>query len=94
MIWLPVLNYMGNHMKTTIDLSDALMLEAKALAAKRGITFRSVVEEGLRCALREAQQAEAFELQDKSVPGNGLSAEFRNKSWAFIRHRVYEGRGS
>ncbi|MDE0156238.1 MAG: DUF2191 domain-containing protein [Gammaproteobacteria bacterium] len=81
-------------MKTTIDLSDALALEAKALAAKRGTTFRAVVEQGIRCALKEAERTESFKLTDKSVSGNGLQAEFRDKPWAFIRHSAYEERGS
>lgn len=81
-------------MKTTIDLSDALASEAKALAAKRGTTFRAIVEQGLRHALEEAQQAESFRLTDKSVPGNGLQAEFKDKSWAFIRHVAYQERGN
>lgn len=80
-------------MKTTIDISDALAQEAKDLAAKRGTTFRAIVEQGIRCALQEFQQTESFQLADKSVTGNGLQSEFRNKSWAAIRHSAYEGRG-
>ena len=73
-------------MKTTIDISDALALKAKALAARRGTTFREIVEQGIRHALQEAQQVQTFQLVDKSVTGNGLQAEFRNKPWAVIRH--------
>ncbi len=81
-------------MKTTIDLSDALALEAKALAAKRGTTFRALVEQGLRYALQEAKQAELFRLADRSVAGNGLRAEFRDEPWASVRHAAYEDRGN
>ena len=81
-------------MKTTVDLSDALALEAKTLAAERGTTFRAIVEQGIRNVLQEAQQEVSFQLADKSITGNGLQAEFRGKSWAFIRHNAYEGRGS
>lgn len=77
-------------MKTTIDIPDALALEAKALAARRGTTFREIVEQGIHHALQEAQQVQTFQLVDKSVTGNGLQAEFRNKPWAVIRHSVYE----
>ena len=80
-------------MKTTIDISDALALEAKALAAKRGTTFRAIVEQGIRCVLQEPQQTEPFQLVDKSITGNGLRTEFRNTPWAVIRHGAYEGRG-
>ena len=35
------------HMKTTIELSDTLLQDAKALAAARGTTLRELVEAGL-----------------------------------------------
>ena len=89
----PYLTIWVDCMKTTIDISDALALEAKALAVKRGTTFRAIVEQGIRCALQETQQAEPFQLVDKSITGNGLRTEFRNKPWAVIRHSAYEGRG-
>ena len=35
-------------MKTTLDLPDALLIEAKAVAAKRRTTLRAMVEHALR----------------------------------------------
>jgi hypothetical protein len=46
-------------MKTTIDIADALLLDAKHLAAERGETLREVVEEGLRMALQRLRDAPA-----------------------------------
>jgi hypothetical protein len=43
-------------MKTTLDLSDTLLAEAKALAARQHTTLTRVVEEGLRLRL-QAQKA-------------------------------------
>ena len=43
-------------MKTTLDLSDALLAEAKALAVRQHTTLTRVVEEGLRLRL-QAQKA-------------------------------------
>lgn len=62
---------MGAHMKTSIDLSDALFDSAKALAQQRQTTLRALVEEGLRRVLFEAQSTAkpTFKLKDASVRG-------------------------
>ena len=39
------------HMKTTIDIPDDLMREAKARAALDGITFKALVIDALRAKL-------------------------------------------
>ena len=42
------------HMKTTLDLDDDLLVEAKAVAARRRITLRAMVEHALRRELAPA----------------------------------------
>ena len=42
-------------MKTTLDLNDSLLAEAKALAARQRTTLTRVIEEGLKLRLRSAQ---------------------------------------
>lgn len=44
-------------MKTTLDLSDTLLAEAKALAARQRTTLTRVVEEGLRLRLQAQRTA-------------------------------------
>lgn len=65
---------MGTHMKTTIELSDALFHSAKELASKSQTTMRALVEEGLRRVLNDAQAESkpAFKLKDASVRGGEL----------------------
>ena len=81
-------------MKTTIDIATDLAVRAKALAAKRGVTFRAVVEQGLRMALEEEQVAKRYALPDRSVQGRGLQREFGSKPWSDIVEASYGGRGS
>jgi len=44
-------------MKTTLDLSDTLLAEAKALAARQHTTLTRVIEEGLRLRLQANKAA-------------------------------------
>jgi hypothetical protein len=44
---------MLRHMRTTVRLDDALMKRAKHEAAKRGETFTSLIEKGLRLVLAQ-----------------------------------------
>ncbi len=83
---------MGAHMKTTVEISDALLEAAKRLAAERGTTLRAIVEEGLRTMVERAE-AECFTLRDASVDGEGLHEEVREGGWTRIVERAYEGRG-
>lgn len=81
-------------MKTTVEISDELLAKAKRLAVKRRTTLRAIIEQGLRNTLKEQQGRAKFELPDRSVNGEGLQPEFRNKAWADIRDAAYDGRGS
>ena len=85
---------MVSNMKTTIDLPDALLEEAKRVAGRDGTTLRELVELGLRRVLRERRPKQAFALRDARVGGRGLRPELRGRSWDDIRDLAYEGRGS
>jgi hypothetical protein len=65
---------MGAHMKTTIDLSDALFNATKDMAQQRQTTMRALVEEGLRHVLAEARSKTkpAFKLKDARVRGKAV----------------------
>ncbi len=65
---------MGAHMKTTIELSDALFSSAKALASTRHTTLRALVEDGLRRVLADSQTKAppAFKLRDARVRGQAM----------------------
>jgi hypothetical protein len=80
-------------MKTTVEISDSLLREARKLAAREGITLRVLVERGLHRVITETKHAAPFKLRRASFKGRGLQAELRDASWDKIRERVYEGRG-
>ena len=78
---LPVPNYMGTHMKTTLEIADPLFEQAKALADRERTTLRALVEEGLRTVLAKKTRAKDFTLRDMSVKGKGLAPEFAGGNW-------------
>jgi hypothetical protein len=65
---------MGAHMKTTVDLSDALMDSARKVAQARNTTLRTLMEEGLRHVIDKAQAKPkaAFRLKDARVKGQAM----------------------
>ncbi len=85
---------MGTHMKTTIDIADSILLEAKHVASREGITVRSMVEAGLRAELAQrAQRPVPFKLRQASFKGRGLHDQAKGQPWHELRELVYEGRG-
>ena len=80
-------------MKTTIEVSDALMMEAKSLAQQHSTTLRALVEQGLEKVLRDLREPKPYKMRDFSVLGQGLQPGQENLSWAEVRDMIYEGRG-
>ena len=85
---------MGSHMKTTVEIADALLREAKAAAAREKTTVRALIEDGLRRVLTERRKRARFRLPKASFRGRGLHPDVEEGSWAAIRDRVYRGRGA
>jgi hypothetical protein len=85
---------MVSHMKTTIEIPDPLLDEARKVASRDGVTLRTLVEEGLRRALAERRKRPEFRLRKASFKGKGLHPDVRDGSWERIRDLAYEGRGS
>ncbi len=80
-------------MKTTVDIADGLLREARRIAALEGTTLRALIERGLRHVIDARGRTGDFRLRDASVDGDGLQPEARNASWDRIRELAYEGRG-
>ena len=84
---------MVTHMKTTIEIPDPLLAEARRIALRQGVTLRALVEEGLRRVLRE-RRAAGFRLRRASFRGKGLQPGVREGGWERVRDLAYEGRGA
>ena len=52
-------NLYNNSMKTTLNIHDELLAEAKSLAARQHSTLTRLIEEGLRMRLRATASAPA-----------------------------------
>jgi hypothetical protein len=76
---------MVTHMKTTVEISDALLKAAKRHARARGVTLRTLLEEGLRRVLRE-QPAPRFRLRRASFRGDGSIGP---DGWDGVRDLIY-----
>lgn len=77
-------------MKTTVELPDSLLQEAKAHARARHTSLRRMMEEGLRTVLeREKKPAKPFQLRD----GSQHLGKPKFTKWEDIRAIIYEGRG-
>jgi hypothetical protein len=81
-------------MKTTIDITDPLLAQAKRLAAKRGTTLKALMEQGLRHVVADKAHAAPYQfvpVTDKMpvVPGG-----YPHMSWEQMRDIIYEGRGT
>jgi hypothetical protein len=82
-------------MKTTIEIADALLRRARAVAARDGDTLRALVEQGLQKVLAErSRRAPGFRLADARVGGRGLDPAFGDATWERLREVIYEGRGA
>jgi hypothetical protein len=82
-------------MKTTIEISDPVLREARKLAAREGTTLRALVEQGLRYVVeeRKPKRKPGAKMPDASVGGRGLRPELKDAGWEKIRALIYEGRG-
>ncbi|MBB5968104.1 type II toxin-antitoxin system VapB family antitoxin [Planomonospora venezuelensis] len=79
-------------MKTTVDIPDGLLSEARRIAQREGTTLRALIEEGLRSVVARRGEAGGYVLPDASVGGQGLQASVRGVSWEELRALAYGDR--
>ena len=75
------------RMKTTVDIAEPMLKEAKLIAAREGTTLRALVEEGLRHVIDErARQKTGFRLRDASYGTGGGVPGIDPDDWMSIKH--------
>jgi hypothetical protein len=78
--------------KTTVEISDALLIRAKRHARKVGRPLRALIEDGLRQVL-DAQPPQArYHLEDRSIGEPGGHDPLEAMSWQDLRDEIYGGR--
>jgi len=85
---------MVSNMKTTIDIAEPLLDQAKTVARAEGTTLKRLVEEGLRLALERHADGLSFQLRDASYQGDGVRSGVDLTQWDRLRDAIYRGRGS
>jgi len=80
-------------MKTTVEISDSLLQEARDVAAREGLTLRTLIERGLHRVIDEVTRGSPFKLRHASFSGSGRQTEFQDAAWEQVRDAIYRGRG-
>ncbi|HLX28719.1 MAG TPA: DUF2191 domain-containing protein [Casimicrobiaceae bacterium] len=80
-------------MKTTVEIPDSVLHEARKIAAKQGTTLRVLIIEGLRRTIADRRRTNGFKLRNASVAGQGLQPGIDDADWNAIRELAYEGHG-
>ena len=81
-------------MKTTVEISDSPLREARRLAAREGVTLRTLVERGLHRVFAETERRAPFKLRRASFKGNGRQTELERAPWDTLRDLAYKDRGA
>jgi hypothetical protein len=85
---------MASHMKTTVQIPDALLAEIQAIATKNKTTLRALMQEGLMHVVeRERMKKKPFKLKDCSVGPKKVNEELLGRQWEDIVDLVYGDRG-
>ncbi len=79
-------------MKTTLDISDPLLVRAKQHARRTGRSLRALVEGGLRLVLKAEDGQKKYRMPDRSVGNKNDDDLLAALSWNELRDEIYGGR--
>lgn len=72
-------SHIVTHMKTTLDLPDNLLIEAKTTAARRRTTLRAIIEHALRRELGELASSRRVQESPTELNAYGFPVLKRDK---------------
>ena len=81
-------------MKTTVEIADGLLRQAKRKALKERTTVKALIEQGLRIVVADRKPAAGFTLRKAAFRGDGLVTGRSLQDWAAIRDLAYAERGA
>jgi len=81
-------------MKTTVEIPDAVLKEARRVAAHEKTTVRALIVDGLRRVLAERKRKGTFRPRKASFKGDGLHPDLAGAQWEKVRDTIYQGRGA
>ncbi len=73
-------------MKTTIEINDELLRQARLRGIREGVTLRSLVERGLSLVLGRNEPVRARKIELRVFSGaTGFTPEFEGADWASLK---------
>ncbi len=74
---------MVSHMKTTVNLPDPLLEDARRVARRDGVTFKEFLEVSLQREIerRDRETRAPYRVADFAVDGQGVADEVREGDW-------------
>ena len=81
-------------MKTTVEIADPLLRAARKLAAREGVTLRTLVERGLHHVVAQSKTGSPFKLRRATFKGKGRRRDLADATWETLRDLAYAGRGA
>ena len=77
------------RVKTTVDIAEVMLKEAKLIAAREGTTLKALVEEGLRHVIDQREEQKAgFRLRDVRYGDSVGAPGIDPNDWMSIKHLV------
>ena len=75
--------------KTTIEIDDELLRQAKRIGRETGRSLEAVIEEALRALLVSKQKRSRYRLPDLSVGSETSLDQLEKSSWPELRDIIY-----